>query len=604
MKHENHIFIGLIIGLSLLSCTDNLLDQIPRSEMASSEFWKSEGDATQALYGAYNTARKVFGTDYYLEGHGEYTRVRQAVATTNYISTNTADPYNVSGYGSHFDNMFEMCYGLVNDANYVIENTNKMIQSDDFSNVSGLEAVVAEAKFLRAIAYFRLISCWGDVPYFGKIIYSNDEVSNIARTPMIQIKDSILADLAYAYKKLPDPDKLVGYGRASKAAALAYRGKVQLYWASWNKYGWEELSMLGTFSPDQDVAKRAFAAAAADFKCVINDFGLELFRDGEPGDWGVMGDCAVLPNYFYLFQPSANNSKEYIFAITHGGPLSGQSEELMRWIAKRSVGNSQCVIQPRFEIIDRYQSTITGEFCDPVIGNPNRGLINGALNPQSYENRDFRMKATMLWEGEKMQTMSSSLADTGYGIYRFEQFTGVVDGFNVLNSNGDKTGLLFRKFIRNYVGQRRDEGDQSIPLMRLADVYLMYAEAINEANNGPDNLAIELVNKIRHRGNLPPLSVVKTSTKDEFFKAVEQERIVELIGEGHRGFDLRRWRKLEEVWGPPQGSGVQTKNTKGNNVTKYYDNAPVLNYQKNYIFKIPESERIKNPNLTQNIPWL
>ena len=63
--------------------------------------------------------------------------------------------------------------------------------------------------------------------------------------------------------------------------------------------------------------------------------------------------------------------------------------------------------------------------------------------------------------------------------------------------------------------------------MRLADVYLMYAEATNELH-GPQPDAIDLVNKIRHRGNLPPLSATKTADKKSFFDAIEQERIVEL----------------------------------------------------------------------------
>jgi hypothetical protein len=141
--------------------------------------------------------------------------------------------------------------------------------------------------------------------------------------------------------------------------------------------------------------------------------------------------------------------------------------------------------------------------------------------------------------------------------------------------------------------------------MRLADVYLMYAEAINEVNNGPDAKAIELVNKIRHRGNLPPLAAEKTSGKEAFFSAVEQERIIELFGEGYRGFDLRRWRAIERVWCPPyNANGVQLRDTHGANQDRYFQNQTELYYQRCYIFRIPPGERDRNPNLTQNTPWL
>src|SRR5690606_26570269 len=120
--------------------------------------------------------------------------------------------------------------------------------------------------------------------------------------------------------------------------------------------------------------------------------------------------------------------------------------------------------------------------------------------------------------------------------------------------DGTNSGYVFRKFLRNYAGQGRGDGDYAFPVMRLADVFLMYAEATNEIN-GPQADAIALVDRVRHRGNLPALSPEKTADKQSFFDAIEQERIIELLGEGQRGFDLRRWRAIEKVWGAPYGEG-------------------------------------------------
>jgi hypothetical protein len=129
----------------------------------------------------------------------------------------------------------------------------------------------------------------------------------------------------------------------------------------------------------------------------------------------------------------------------------------------------------------------------------------------------------------------------------------------------------------------------------------MYAEATNQAM-GPQADAIELVNKVRLRGNLPNLAPAKTADKAAFFDAIEQERIVELVAEGHRGFDLRRWRAIEKVWGPPGSAGVWRIDTHGANQQRYYQNTADREYQQNYIFRIPPGERDRNPNLTQNIP--
>src|SRR5687768_16646499 len=131
----------------------------------------------------------------------------------------------------------------------------------------------------------------------------------------------------------------------------------------------------------------------------------------------------------------------------------------------------------------------------------------------------------------------------------------------------------------------------------------MYAEAINEVS-GPQADAIDLVNKSRPRGALPALAPEKTADRDAFFAAIEQERIVELIAEGHRSFDLRRWRAIERVWGPPGSAGEWRRDTHAAAISRYYQNLSELEYQRAYIFRIPPAERDRNDNLTQNTPWL
>lgn len=606
----------LIFGLLIPgACTDDLLYQQPTTELGADAFWKTEADATIALMGAYSAVRPVFDRDYYFDGHGEYQRSRSGTSSTVDGDLRRGDAYranyNPSGYGAAFDKMYRYLYGGVNRTNYVIENVKKMLPDASEASLPGLEAVIGEARLLRGMVYFRLISLWGDVPFFTRIIQDNEEIEDISRTPIAQIKDSIMADFTYAFEKLPDKGSAVG--RAGKPAALAFRGKLQLYWASWNKYGWPELD---TFTPSMTEANSAFSGAAADFKKVIEDYGLNLFRNGEPGDWGTLGDASVLPNYFYLFIPSTGNPNadgEMIMVFTHGGTGTNQGEELMRDYGSRSTEGAQLWITPRYELADRYQSTITGDFVAPLIpaapgsNNANRTKPGYAVNPQSYLNRDYRMKATMLWDYEMIMGLQT-LKEIGWKpfIYKTWDAPVTINGVSYVSywdGGGCNSGYAFRKFVRNYAGQGRSDGDYNWPVMRLADVYLMYAEATNEVN-GPQADAIALVNKVRHRGNLPPLAASKTADKQSFFDAIEQERIVELVGEGHRSFDLRRWRALERVWGPPYSDGKWTRDTHGANVTRYFQNASELTYQQCYIFRIPPAERERNPNLTQNKPWL
>ncbi|GHT36994.1 membrane protein [Bacteroidia bacterium] len=614
------------LGLfSTTSCVKGLLDQDPTVDLAASQFWKTEADATYALQGAYADIRPLFDRDYYLDGHGEYTRCRGTSVTDGNLRLGDAyhgGNFSPSGYASGFDKMYRYLYGGVNRANYVIDNVEKMLPEASATSRTSLETIIGEARLLRGMIYFKLISMWGDVPLIEHIVYDNSEVSGITRTPIATVKDFIEKDFTYAFEKLPARASTLG--RAAKPAALAFRGKLNLYWACWNKNGWPELD---GFTPNAAEATKAYTAAVADFKSVIDDYGLALFRNGEPGECDVPGKADKLPNYYYLFTPVANGDPEFIMVFTHGGLSTSQGEELMRDFSGRNHEGSQVWLVPRYEIADRYQSLSTGEFCEPLVPmNPSTvgmdvafSTPNSALNPQSYVDRDYRMKSTIQWDYETSRGFTSR-AFTGWFPFVYEtwntnitasnwsQFPGFTEaniGQITYNTDGSNSGYVFRKFVRNTEGLGRSEGNYNWPVMRLADVYLMYAEAINEVNNGPDAKAIDLLNKIRHRGNLPALKADKTANKEAFFEAINQERIIELAAEGHRGFDLRRWRMIEKVWCPPYDpNGVWRRDTKGANRDRYFQNQSELTYQRCYIFRIPPGERDRNPNLTQNTPWL
>jgi len=605
----------LLMGVLILptSCKKELLDLTPTDLLASENFWKTDEDATIALMAAYASARAVFDRDYYFDGQaGEFTRVRGNSATSGQIlrgDAYQAGTYSPSGYGSSFDKYFSYLYGSVNRSNYVIENiTNKMLPTATGTKLASLESIIAEARLLRGMTYFRLISMWGDVPYISKIIYDNSEVTALSRMPIGQVKDSIMADFNYAVAKLPN--KAAALGRASKPAALAFRGKLNLYWGSWKKNGWPELE---GFTQNAGEATTAFTAAAADFKSVINDFGLTLYKNGDPGQIDALGKADILPNYFELFTPKANGNPEMLMVFTHSGTPTNpsQGEELMRDFSGRTVEGSQCWVSPRYEIANRYQLTTTGDFAPKLVQmNPTtnaaaRTTLNSAVNPNSYANRDYRMKSTIMWDYE-MCIGLTSLKSTGFSPYIYNTWAANVTlgGVNYItyNTDGTNSGYIFRKFVRNYEGLGRSEGDYAYPVMRLADVYLMYAEASNEVS-GPLADAVAVVNKVRARGALPALQAAKYANKQLFFDAIEQERIIELVAEGFRGFDLRRWRAIERVWGAPGGVGVWRQDTYGADKERFYLNASDLTYKQAYIFRIPPAERDRNPNLTQNIPW-
>src|SRR6185436_13314366 len=108
----------------------------------------------------------------------------------------------------------------INRANYVIENVTKMMETASATSIPNLESIIAEARLLRGMVYFRLISMWGDVPYFENVIKDiTEEVdfSNLPRVAIGEVKNHIMDDFNYAFDKLPA--KRSAMGRGSKPAA-------------------------------------------------------------------------------------------------------------------------------------------------------------------------------------------------------------------------------------------------------------------------------------------------------------------------------------------------------------------------------------------------
>jgi hypothetical protein len=143
----------------------------------------------------------------------------------------------------------------------------------------------------------------------------------------------------------------------------------------------------------------------------------------------------------------------------------------------------------------------TGEFAPKMIQlNPTtnpaaRTTLNSSVNPNTYAGRDYRMKASIMWDYE-MCIGLTSLKSTGFSPFIYQTWLVmlllVAYPYISYNTDGTNSGYIFRKFVRNYEGLGRSEGDFAWPVMRLADVYLMYAEATNEVT-GPQADAINYV---------------------------------------------------------------------------------------------------------------
>lgn len=215
-----------------------------------------------------------------------------------------------------------------------------------------------------------------------------------------------------------------------------------------------------------------------------------------------------------------------------------------------------------------------------------------------YQDRDPRMAATVLLPYTKYNGWVSNAAKECEFVVARNVAPNESNGFIRINGAYGES-YVFRKFVAegNMSGAINNRAHTPInfPLIRLADVYLMYAECQNEL--GKQAIAVEYINKVRQRPsvNMPAINSgpawLKASTKEEVFNRIQHERAIELAAEGHRWDDLRRW-KLAKTLIPGNVYGFTGKRL----LTKEFTDRDML-------WPIPGEEMDINPNLVNNPGW-
>lgn len=151
----------------------------------------------------------------------------------------------------------------------------------------------------------------------------------------------------------------------------------------------------------------------------------------------------------------------------------------------------------------------------------------------------------------------------------------------------------------------------SFPIIRLADLYLYYAEALNESKTSPDSQVYEYIDKVRSRAGLNGVveswtnysnTPEKPITKEGMREIIRKERLIEMAFEGGRFWDLRRWKLSYDYMNKP----IKGWNVLGETAKDYYNVQILFNptySEKNYLWPIAESELINNPQILQNPGW-
>lgn len=221
----SHLFILLAASAMLTAC--DFLDEYNPNSVTVGNYYTSEEDIVASLNGVYTSLTQSYVADNY----HYFTDVRANATVVTNSGANSGIPYQFYNYtlteeNVYVYNRYSQLYKIISRANTLFAHLGDV----SYATPSARDTYEAEARFLRALSYYWLVTEWGDVPLVLKVLESTEEVrANNYRRPKAEIYQAIFDDLKYVTESpLLDVQPASACGKVSKAAAWALWGKALL----------------------------------------------------------------------------------------------------------------------------------------------------------------------------------------------------------------------------------------------------------------------------------------------------------------------------------------------------------------------------------------
>ncbi|MBD8487351.1 RagB/SusD family nutrient uptake outer membrane protein [Echinicola sp. CAU 1574] len=524
----------IMMSFSLLMGCEDILNTEPVNNLNRSTFWLSQKDAEYSLNGIYGYLPDY--TEIYLD---KVTDIAFENLGLSHFSTIEKSEHNSET--AYFNTQWDASYRCIRAVNFFLENSDNILENDPTYSEELNARFRAEARFIRSFQYLRLAMFFGDVPLVINTLDVNQAVE-LTRTPVDQIWDFISSELTEVANILPsgysDPNDK---GRVTKGAALALKARAML------------------------CAERYTEAATAARQVMdLNVYSL-------------------YPDYAELFSYEGQGNSEVIFDHQY-------SKDIFSYPFYQQNGplgiNAQGNMAVTRNLVDAY----------PTVNGLPITMDNTYNEFDPYRNRDPRLAATVYLPAFS-DDIPGDMLDDGSEDFDPRPGSGTTDEINV-DYQRTKTGFGVRKYLQEEDYTDRTNCGTNFILIRYADVLLIYAEAMLEANQ-IDESVYEALDEVRGRVGFPPLA--RGQSVEGLRQIIRNERMVEFGLEGLRLFDIRRWRIAEDVM---TGTipGFRYIAPGESNITEYdYPGVVrVFDPVRDYLWPIPFSEITLNPNLSQN----
>ncbi|SEW34730.1 Starch-binding associating with outer membrane [Chitinophaga sp. YR573] len=493
---------------------------------------------------------------------------------------------------------------------------------------------IAEAKFMKAYYHFYLARMYGSIPVIRKNLPVNasTEAVRVKREPVDSVFNYIVQLLDEAIPDLPPSieNQVKELGRITSVAAMSVKAEVlataasPLFNGNPDYAGFKDKDGTALFPASYDAQKWQKAADACKAAILASEEqGLHLYTFIVPANISKLSDSLKqLLTIQNAVTEKWDVNPELIWALN---PTFGYQSCCIPRMTSKSVANVTSA-SSNFAVPESVAELFYTRNGVPInedktwdyagryglrSGDPaNKYYIReGYETIKAHFNREPRFYASIgfdggIWFGNGVLDQENALSVQAKGN---TSFAGPKDLIRInITGNWPKKLVHYQTVF--------DDGLQEVayhlPLIRLAGLYLLYAETLNEVN-GPTAEVFQYIDRVRQRAGLQGIqdawsnysrSPGKPSTKDGLRQIIHQERRIELCFEAQSGWDLRRWKELQGVLSSPlQGWSIYETSS-----ANYYrlQTQLVPSYGiREYLWPVKDIDLTINPNLVQSLYW-
>jgi len=649
MKCNYNVLVALLIVPCLItSCKKSFLNVVPDNVATIDNAFASKVQAEKYLFTCYSYLPYEEDPTYnpgltasdetWIEDNEIHIRSTN-VAQLPRGGQNTSDPIcnywdgtRDGALNSNGNGMFR----AIRDCNVFLENISDLSKVPDL-DIDTRNRWISEAKFLKAYYHYILFRAYGPIPIVDKNIPISASLSEtqVKRQPVDSVVNYIAGVLDSSLTYLP---AFIGstaseLGRITKPIALSLKAKLLVYAASPLYNGNTDFGSLknpdgvALFNTTYSAAKwqrAADACKAAIDACTAQGVQLYTFQlqggstltdttltqmsirnaMSEPWNselvWGLTHADMGFNGFFQAIGGAAFD-RTYVQngGITYGNALMGPTLKMAKMFYSK---NGVPIDEDKTLDFSNYSSlrTATHEERFYVKEGETTARLNFDREPRFYANIGFDR---CIWY--MANSPSHSDENTFYLFCRAGEFG--------QNSPIPITTMYMKKILNwHFDWNTRLNTPYPYPLIRLADLYLLYAEALNEVNTAPTDDVYNYVNLVRARAGLATvqnawsnysISPTKYTTRDGMRSIIQRERAIELCFEGQRYWDLVRWKTAaQDLSGNVTGWDRTAKNA-----DLFYRELTFYSRKfvapRDYLWPLDDQDLLNNPNLVQNPNW-